>query len=200
MDIIKAGDSMRGDVGRTCTIRKCHSAGILQFLLLAVILLSVVPVCVSGSTPPPQPLVTVSVVNQTVTPGSGIDISAEWTQDGVLYPQPPKAMDIYLYKVPDGSLLGKYEIPRTGEKDGGAVLLFRGTIPGPVLPGGDVMLVATDPATGVYSRVAVNIPVTGELYKDYRTRQVIEGMFYPVAGGLIVILAILLGILVKRRT
>jgi hypothetical protein len=199
-DQIQVGDTNGRLLQRTCIIRKGYSARILPCLLLVVILLSVVIVCASGSTPPPQPLVSVQVVNQTISPGSGIDVSVEYTQNGVLYPHPPETMDIYLYKIPDGSLLGKYEIPLAGVRDGGAIHLFRGTIPGPVLPGGDVMLVATDPETGANSRIPVSIPVSGELYQDYRNRQVIEGMFYPVSGGLIVILVILLGFFVAKRT
>jgi len=180
-------------------IRKGNCSRIVPLLLLAGILLSTVPVAVSGSTPPPQPLVSVSVANRTTGPRSGIDVSVEYIQNGVLYPHPPDRMDISLYKIPDGSLLGTYQIPQTAEADGGATRLFRGTIAGAVLPAGDVMLVATDPESGVESRVAVSISLPGELYQAYRDRQVSEGMFYPAAMCLIIVLIVTLGSLVAKR-
>jgi hypothetical protein len=194
------GDNTGRSMGRTCIIRMGYSAGIVPFLILAGILLSAVPMCVSGSTPPLQPLVSVSVVDRTISPGSGIDVTAEWTQDDVVYPNPPETMMISLYKITDGSLLGTYTIPETGERGGGAIRVFRGTIPGSILPAGDVMLIATDPGSGADSRVAVSILAPGELYQDYRNRQVMEGMFYPVAAGLIIILIVMLGVLVVKRT
>lgn len=155
-------------------------------------------VCVSGSTPPRTPLVSVSVINRTIGPGSGIDVSAEWTENGVVCPLPLETMTISLNGIPDGSLLATYTIPKTGEKESGAVRVFSGTIPGAILPAGDVMLVATDPVSGEGNRVPVRILAAGELYREYRARQVLEEIFYPAAAGLILILVAILGFLVVK--
>lgn len=50
------------------------------------------------------------------------------------------------------------------------------------------MLIATDPASSAESRVAIHILAPGELYPVYRSRQVTEGLLYPVAAGLIIVL------------
>lgn len=184
----------------TCIIGKRNSARFIPVLLFAIILLSTVPLSVSGSTPPLQPLVAVAVANRTISPGNGIDVSVEYIENGVIYPIPPDKMEISLYKIPDGSLLGTYTIPQTGVRDGGAIHLYSGTIPGPILAEGDVMLVASDPVSGADSRVAVRILAAGELYQGYRNLQVMESMFYPAAAGIIVVLLIVLGILVAKRT
>jgi hypothetical protein len=188
------GRSMAG----SCIGSKGHSGRAVSFLLIAIIVLSAVPVCVSGSTYPPSPRVLVYVGNKTIKPGSGLDISVEWEQAATEWPIPPDTIGIALYNILDGSLLGTYTIPKTGERDGGVIHEFRGTIPHSILPAGDVMIIATDPISGAYSRVAVNILTPGESYPAYRNRQVMEGTFYPVATCLIVILAIVLGILVMK--
>jgi hypothetical protein len=193
------GDNVRRSAGGNCSVRRDYSGRILPFLLLAVILLSTVPLCVSGSTPPLQPQMSVSVVNRTISPGSGIGVSAEWTQNGAVSSSPPETIEISLLKLQDGSLLGTYTIPKTGDRDGGAIRQFRGTIPGSILPAGDVILQATDPVSGVARHMEVTILAPGELYQDYRNRQVIEGMFYPIAAGLILILVVILGFLVLKR-
>ena len=66
-------------------------------------------------------MVFVSVVNRTISPGNGIDVSVEYTENGVVYPLPPDKMEINLYKIPDGSLLGTYTIPQTGVRDEGKI-------------------------------------------------------------------------------
>lgn len=166
---------------------------------MIALLCSAVTVCVSGSTPPPAPRVSVTVTNRTISPGSGIDVSAEWTENGVVYPLPLEAMSVSLYRIPEGTLLGTYTIPKTGEKDSGAVRVFSGTIPGAILPAGDVMLMATDPVSGEGSRVPVRILATGELYQEYRDLQVFEGLFYPAANGMVLILLVIVGVLVMKR-
>jgi hypothetical protein len=176
-----------------------YSLQIIPLLLIIAFLFSAMTVCVSGSTPPPAPRVSVSVTNRTIGPGSGIDVSAEWTENGVVYPLPLETMTISLYGIPDGSLLAAYTIPKTGEKDSGAVRVFSGTIPGAILPAGDVMLVASDPVSGEGSRVPVRILAAGELYREYRSRQVLEEIFYPASTSLILVLLVILGTLVVKR-
>jgi hypothetical protein len=168
------------------------------FLLIAVIIVSIIPTFVSGSTYPPQPIVSVSVENKTIDPGSGLGISVEW-DPGAAGSFSPQTIHIALYNNSDGSLLGTYTIPKTGQK-GGGVIQFRETIPDSILPAGHVVVIATDPVSGAYAREEVNIITAGEFYQAYRNRQVMEGAFYPVAAGLIIILAIVLGILVLKRT
>lgn len=180
----------------SCIGSKGHSSRVVSFLLIAIIVISAVPVCVSGSTLPQSPIVAVYVGNKTIHPGSGLALSVEWDRAATAYPLPPDTIGIALYNIQDGSLLGTYTIPKTGERDGGVIQEFKGTIPDSILPAGDIMIIATDPISGAHSRVAVNILAPGEMYPAYRNRQVMEGTFYPVATGLIIILAIVLGILV----
>jgi hypothetical protein len=172
----------------------------VSLLVIAIIVLSAVPACVTGSTYPPPPLVSVSVENETIQPGSGLHISVEWSPAAMDYSIPPDAIGIALYSIPDGSLLGTYTIPGTGQRDGGAMHEFGGTIPDDLLPAGNIMVIATDPLSGASGRVAVDILSPGESYLAYRNRQVMEGTFYPVAAVLIIALAVLLGIMVTKRT
>jgi hypothetical protein len=122
-------------MGRSIVL-KDHSAWVVPCLLLAILIISVTTACVSGSTPPQQPHLSLSIMNQTISPGSGIDISIEWAQAAVIYPTPPDSIKISLYNISDGSLLGTYTIPKTGEREGGAIHEFEGTIPGSILPEG----------------------------------------------------------------
>jgi len=96
-------------------------------------------------------------------------------------------------------LLGTYTIPKTGVREGGVICMFRGTIPGSILPAGDVIVVVGDPGSGVERRIQVRILENGEIYKEYRNRQVTEGIFYPATTGLIRVLIVLLGHLVVER-
>jgi hypothetical protein len=183
----------------SCIGSKGHSGRAMSFLLIVIVVLSAVPVCVSGSTFPPQPRVSVYVGNKTINPGSELDISVDWNQVATEYPIPPDTIGIALYNLLDGSLLGTYTIPKTGVRVGGVIQdEFRGTIPHSILPAGDIMIIATDPISGASGHVVVNILTPGESYPTYRNRQVMEGTFYPVATCLIIILAIVLGILVMK--
>jgi hypothetical protein len=183
---------------RSCITRMGCPARIVLFFLLGVIVLSAIPFCVSASTPPQYPRMSISVANRTVHPGSGIGVSVEWERGTAAY-SPPDTIEIALYRITDGSLLGTYMIPMTVESNDATARRFEKTIPGTILPSGDVMLVATDPVSSTESRVAVRILAPGEQYPDYRSLQVTEGLFYPVAAGLIIVLLAALWILVGKK-
>ena len=104
----------------SCISSKSHSVRAVSFLLIAVIVLSAVTTCVSGSTYPPPPIVSVYLGNKTINPGSGLDISVEWDQAASEYPN-PDTIGIALYNILDGSLLGTYTIPKIGERDRGRI-------------------------------------------------------------------------------
>ena len=181
-------------------MRKNNSAVFIPVFLIAIILLSTVPVeCFGIDTPSATPGLRFGSQPHDKS-RERIDVSVEYTENGVVYPLPPDKMEISLYKIPDGSLLGTYTIPQTGERDEGTIHQYPwddfGTDPGP----GDVMLVAADPVSGAESRTAVRILVAGELYQGYRNLQVTEGMFYPAAAGILTVLLIILGVLVAKRT
>jgi hypothetical protein len=172
---------------------------VLPYLLLIIVLSSALAVCVSGSTPPQDPALFVSVASQTIYSGSGIDISVEWNRNAALFPA-PDFIDLYCYNLTDGSLLGTYTLPRTSGQSGGKIVRYSGTIPGSIIPAGTVNLEAIDPGSGAVSRVTVNILTSGESYLAYRHQQVMEGIFYPVAALLIIIFCILLaGMIIKGR-
>jgi hypothetical protein len=172
-------------------------AGLLLFLVIIVLLAA--PMGVSASTPPQNPQMSVSVADRTIVPGSGIDISIEWTKNVVEYPIPPDTIGISLYNVSDGSLLETYTIPRTIETDGGRIMLFNGTIPGPLLPAGNLLLVATDPISGENGRVSVNVLTEGASYQAYRSHQVMAAAFFPAAAGIIVVMVFLLGFMIMKK-
>jgi len=154
---------------------------------------------VFASTPPQQPQITVTVGDQTVHPGSGIDVSVVWTQNAAPNPVPPGNIDISLFSIPGGTLAGTYTIYGTEINNDGITRQFRGTIPGSVLPAGAYTLVATDPVSGETGRTDVNILEPGGAYQAYRSRQAMDTAFFPVAAILIGGLAILLAAMVVKR-
>jgi hypothetical protein len=181
------------------SVRKRCYVGTVSALFVTVLVLSVLPAGVLASSPPQQPLISVSVGKETVSPGSGIDVSVFWMQNAQPDPVPPGSIEISLFALPGGSPAGVYTIPQTGGDNDGATRRFEGTIPGAVLPAGRYALVATDPVSGETARTEVSILESGEAYQAYRNRQIIEAIFYPVAMVLIVGLALLIAAMVANR-
>ena len=172
----------------------------LYFLvfLLTFVLMIILPLPVSASTPPQYPQVSVSIANRTITSGSAIDLSVEWLRNAAVFTS-PDYIEVSLFNVSNGNLMAMYSIPLTEEQDSGSRRFFNNSIPGMILPAGDMILTAMDPLSGAEGRVEVQVISSGEAYQNYRDRQVADGIFYPVSIGLIIALFAVLAILVGRK-
>ena len=68
------------------------SSELYLFFLMALSALLIVPCSVVGATPPQSAHMTVSVSNDTLSPGEDLNVSAVWSRDASSY-HPPESVD-----------------------------------------------------------------------------------------------------------
>lgn len=175
-----------------------RSPGLALFLLMALSALLITPCSVLGATPPPLPFLTVSVSNDTLSQEEDLGVSADWSRDASSY-RPPESVDVRLYTVPSGSFVAGYTIPadeRAASDD--TARRFRGVITSSELPAGRLLLVVTDPVSGVDDRVVISVTEPGPDFPAVQTQRYIDTVFSWVTVVLLIVLGAGLVLLVKR--
>ncbi|MDN7023651.1 hypothetical protein FGU65_01840 [Methanoculleus sp. FWC-SCC1] len=150
-----------------------HSPSLLLTVALLLIL-PAVPHIVSGSTPPLNPELTLSVANDTLLPGESLEVSVLWSRTQSPY-LPPEAIQVSLYSAPEKTIIGTYRIlPDTDVQSDDPVRHFSGAIPSAELPGGELILTALDPISGTERHVAVYAERRGTESSDLRNGAVVR--------------------------
>ena len=174
------------------------SSGLYLFFLMALSALLIVPCSVLGATPPQSPHMTVSVSNDTLSPGEDLNVSAVWSRDASSY-HPPESVDARIYSAPGGSFVAGYTIPKDERvASGDDTRHFRGVIASSELPAGRLLLVVIDPVSGADARVLINVMESGLDFPGARMQRYADALFSGVAAVLLVVLGAGLGLLLKR--
>jgi hypothetical protein len=172
--------------------------GVRLFLLMAFSALLIMPCSVSGATPPLPPLLTVSVSNDTLSPGENLSVSATWSRDESFY-RPPQSVDVQIYSVPGGSFVAGYTVPEDERAVfDGDTRHFRGVIASSELPAGRLLLVVVDPVSGADARVPINVTEPGPDFPKIQVQGYLDAVFFLVVGVLLVVLGAGLVLLLRR--
>ncbi|MCK9308144.1 MAG: hypothetical protein M0P17_11535 [Methanoculleus sp.] len=172
--------------------------GVRLFVLMAFFALLIMPCSVSGATPPLPPLLTVSVSNDTLSPGENLSVSATWSRDESFY-RPPQSVDVRIYSVPGGSLVAGYTVPEDERAvSDGDTRHFQGVIAPSELPAGRLLLVVVDPVSGADARVPITVTEPGPDFPGIQVQESLDAVFFLVAGVLLVVLGAGLVLLLRR--
>lgn len=172
--------------------------GTLLILLATVSALIAMASPVSGATPPQFPYLTVTVSGVSLSPDEDLEISAVWHRDASPY-LPPESISVRLYSIPSGLPVAGYTIPKdehAASEDN--TRHFQGVIASSELPAGRLLVVVSDPITGVDARIAINVTEPGPDYPDIQRQKHADNVFFGIAAVLILILAAGLGLLLRR--
>jgi hypothetical protein len=158
-----------------------------------------IPQVALGSTYPPTPEVIMSVSSTAISPDSEAVISVEWHRHMILQAVPPETILVSAYRISDGTPVATYAIARDTAKAApdGDVWHYRGVLRSEELPAGELMLIATDPLSGAFSRLPIQVQEKGRLFTNVQVHAKIELLDYGVIGFFSSLILFALILLVK---
>ncbi|MFA5346733.1 MAG: hypothetical protein WC294_01225 [Methanoregula sp.] len=173
--------------------------GWLQFFVLPVLVILVIPITCVASTPPVQPSLLFSVSNN--SPGQDTSLTLLFIWNGyVSYNKPPEYIIVEAFSVADGTRLGAFTVSRQNDScESEKTCTYSTSVRSGNFPPGKFMLVAADPLSGASARQPVTVNGEGDGSKDFFRRFDHDRAFGLVSGVFASFLIVVLAILVREK-
>ena len=165
-----------------------------------LLMIALLPACAGASTPPVQPLFSFHISPESGNSDTTFTFSAVW-EAVTPYNIPPDQINVDFYVEPAGSIHGGgiVLLPVDGSC-GRTTCIYAATVGSRQLSSGTLMVIATDPVSGITDRQPLTITVSGNDNTGFVLPPDHTGLFYIASGILGLALICILVMLVRPKT